>query len=86
MVTLIYVEPLAQGWALRQAKVANPQVFASGAKAEDAALRLGERLAAAGAPAEIRIYLRDGVLGGRFLCPATHLSEPTMSQSLPPTL
>lgn len=71
MVELICVEPLAEGWALSQAAVANPQVFASGAKAEDAALRLGARLAAAGAAAEIRIYLRDGALGGRFLCPAS---------------
>ncbi|MEO8926059.1 MAG: hypothetical protein ABI306_02750 [Caulobacteraceae bacterium] len=70
MVQVICVEPLAQGWALRQAAVDNPQVFASGAKAEDAALRLGARLAAAGDPTEIRIYLRDGALGGRFLCPA----------------
>ncbi len=70
MVKVISVQPLAQGWALCQAAVDNPQVFASGAKAEDAALRLGARLAAAGDSAEIRIYLRDGALGGRFVCPA----------------
>ena len=40
------------------------------AKAEDAALRLGSRLAEAGDATEIRIYLRDGTLAGRFLCPA----------------
>jgi hypothetical protein len=71
MVKVICVEPLADGWALRHATVDNPQVFVSGAKAEDAALRLGARLAAAGDAAEIRIYLRDGALGGRFLCPAS---------------
>ncbi|MGI8841182.1 MAG: hypothetical protein ACR2F8_10465 [Caulobacteraceae bacterium] len=70
MVKVISVEPLAHGWALRQPAVDNPQVFVSGAKAEDAALRLGARLAAAGDAAEIRIYLRGGALGGRFLCPA----------------
>lgn len=86
MVKLIYVEPLAEGWALRQAAVANPQVFVSGAKAEDAALRLGARLAAAGDATEIRIYLRDGVLGGRFLCPATAVSDPASAQTLPPAL
>ena len=64
MVKVISVEPLAQGWALHEPTIDNPQVFASGAKAEDAALRLGARLAAAGAAAEIR------ALGGRFLCPA----------------
>jgi len=70
MVKVISVQPLAQGLALCQAAVDNPQVFASGAKAEDAALRLGARLAAAGDAAEIHIYLRDGALGGRFVCPA----------------
>ena len=70
MLQVISVEPLANGWAVRQASVDNPQVFSSGAKAEDAALRLGARLADAGDPAEIRIYLRDGALGGRFLYPA----------------
>lgn len=70
MVKVISVQPLAHGWALHQAAIDNPQVFASGAKAEDAALRLGARLAEAGDDTEIRIYLRDGVLGGRFVCPA----------------
>ena len=70
MVKVISVEPLAHGWALHEETVANPQVFASGAKAEDAALRLGARLAAAGDAAEIRIYLRGGALAARFLCPA----------------
>jgi hypothetical protein len=70
MVQVISVEPLAGGWAVRQDRVDNPQVFTSGAKAEDAALRLGARLAEAGDPTEIRIYLRDGALGGRFVCPA----------------
>ena len=70
MVRVIIVEPLAHGWAVRQPQVDNSQVFASGAKAEDAARRLGARLARAGETTEIRVYLRDGALGGRFLCPA----------------
>ncbi len=69
MIRLIVVEPFAQGWAVRQPEVDNAQLFASGAKAEDAALRLGERLAENGLPAEIQIYLRDGALAGRFVCP-----------------
>lgn len=68
MVQVIAVEPVDGGWALRQASVDNDQLFASGAKAEDAAKRLGARLSDAGAAAEIRIYLRDGSLAGRFLC------------------
>ena len=70
MIQVINVEPLGQGWAVRHDSVDNPQVFASGARAEDAALSLGARLAAAGRAAEIRIYLRGGALGGRYVCPA----------------
>ena len=70
MPKLIVVEPFAHGWAVRHEDGVVSQVFRSGAKAEAAAHRLGARLALAGIAAEIRVYLRDGVLGGRFLCPA----------------
>jgi hypothetical protein len=70
MINVIYVEPMAGGWAVRQDDIVNPQVFASGAKAEDAALRLAQSLAGAGLASEVRVYLRDGALGGRFTCPA----------------
>jgi hypothetical protein len=70
MVRVIVVEPFAHGWAVKQPSVDNTQEFASGAKAEDAARRLGARLAGAGHPAEIQVYLRDGALAGRFVCPA----------------
>ena len=70
MVRVIVVEPFAHGWAVKQPSVDNSQVFASGAKAEDAAMRLGESLANAGLPAEIQVYLRDGALAGRFVCAA----------------
>ena len=70
MIQTIRVEPMADGWAVCQAAVENPQVFTSGAKAEDAARRLGASLSKAGATTEIRVYLRDGSLGGRFLCAA----------------
>jgi hypothetical protein len=70
MVEVIYVEPLAEGWAVRHQSVENPQVFVSGAKAEEAARSLGSRLSQAGAPSEIRVILRDGTLAGRFACPS----------------
>jgi len=70
MVRVIVVEPLAHGWAVRQPQVDNSQIFTSGAKAEDAAKRMGARLAGVGQATEIRVYLRDGALGGRFLCSA----------------
>jgi acetylornithine/succinyldiaminopimelate/putrescine aminotransferase len=69
MISTIYVEPMADGWAVRQDEIDNPQVFNSGAKAEEAALRLAQRLASAGHASEVVVYLRDGMLGGRFVCP-----------------
>ncbi len=70
MVSIIIVEPFAEGWAVTQPTVANPQIFSSGAKAEDAAIRLGACLAEAGQSAEIQVYMRGGALAGKFLCPA----------------
>ena len=74
-VNVIYVEPMAQGWAVRQDLADNPQVFSSGAKAEDAALRLAKRLAKAGQASEVRVYLRGGALGGRFECPTPERAD-----------
>lgn len=70
MVNTIVVEPLAEGWALRQDMSDNPQVFASGAKAEEAARRLAESLAKAGQASEIQVFLRGGGLAGRIAWPA----------------
>jgi hypothetical protein len=50
-------------------------VFLSGAKAEDAAMRLGTRLAQSGQTTEIVVYLRGGALGGRFICQAGEAEE-----------
>lgn len=79
MIRVIVVEPLAHGWAVRQPQVDNSQVFTSGAKAEAAARRLGARLADAGETTEIRVYLRNGALGGRFVCPA--FQNPSLQSS-----
>lgn len=68
MVQVIAVEPVEGGWTMSPSLADNAQIFISGAKAEDAARRLGARLSNAGSAAEIRIFLRDGTLAGRFLC------------------
>ncbi len=68
MVRLIQVEPLGDSWAVRSDQIANDMIFRSGREAEAAAKRLGERLAAAGDFAEIRIHIRGGALAGRFVC------------------
>jgi hypothetical protein len=46
-------------------------VFKSGATAEAAARQLGEAIASGGEAAEVHIFLRDGSLAERLLCPAT---------------
>jgi hypothetical protein len=68
-VRLISVKPLGEGWAVRSDPFANDMIFRSGARAESAARRLGQTLAAAGERAEIRVHDRAGGLVGRFACP-----------------
>ena len=73
MAHTISVLPEQNGWVVRSAAFENDMVFHSGAKAEAAARRLGEKLAAHGQAAEIRVILRDGSLAGRFVCaPRNH--------------
>ena len=68
-VRVITVKPFLQAWAVDCPGVENPMIYATGGGAELAARRLGERLAAVGEWAEIRVVLRDGTTGGRFVCP-----------------
>ena len=66
----IAVTAVADGWQLTIDGISNPMMFRSGREAEKAARRLADRLARAGEASEIRLYLKDGSLGGRFLSPA----------------
>jgi len=68
MVHTVSVIPVSGGWAVSARAIAAPMVFFSGAKAEAAARRLAETLAHRGETAEIRIFLRDGSMAGRFVC------------------
>ena len=67
---IIDVRALAHGWTVRSEVIDNDLVFRSGRAAEQAAVRLADRLAKAGIPTEIRMHLKDGTLGGRFFSPA----------------
>jgi hypothetical protein len=69
MVDVISVVPAAHGWMVRAEPFDGGMMFLSGAAAESTARELGARLAAHGRPAEIRVFLRDGSLAGRFACP-----------------
>ena len=68
MVQRIYVEPAGAGWAVRPEGFANAMLFHSGAKAERSARKLAQNMAVSGQPAEIQVLLRDGSVGGRFIC------------------
>ncbi len=70
MHAIIRVEPLVGGWMVRPSDRAQAEVYASGARAEEAALRLAARLSEAGHSSEVVVYLRDGALAGRFVCGA----------------
>ena len=70
MIRLISVTPVGDGWTVAVEPFDNEMMFLSGAKAESAARRMGRTLAKSGVTADIRIFLRDGALAARFVCPA----------------
>jgi hypothetical protein len=69
MVHMITVRPNEGGWAVSSHAFENAMLFLSGEKAEAAARALARHVADAGEPAQIEIWLRDGQLAGRFICP-----------------
>jgi hypothetical protein len=70
MSRIISVKPVGDGWAVASDAFDSEMMFLSGAKAEAAARRLAGTLAKSGESSEIRIFLRDGALAGRFAVPA----------------
>lgn len=74
MVRLISVQPIGEGWSVTLDALAGDMMFLSGAKAEAAARRMANALAGSGEESEIRIFLRDGRLAGRFAVPARPLA------------
>ena len=71
MIRMISVTPVGDAWTVRSEPFDNEMMFFSGAKAESAARRMGRTIARGGYTAEIRIFLRDGSLAARFVCPAS---------------
>lgn len=63
----VVVEPFGDAWAVRVDEV-EPQLFARGRAAEDAAKSIAEALAAAGDHVEIHLFLRNGTKAARFVC------------------
>ena len=67
---LISVTPANDGWAIRSESLDGSLYFTKGGQAEATARNLAERAANSGRSAEVRVFLRDGALAGRFLHPA----------------
>lgn len=76
MVQAITVAPSADGWTVKSEAFDSEMFFRSGAAAEAAACSLGTRIARVGSAVEIHIFLRDGALGGRYVC-APHSDDYT---------
>jgi hypothetical protein len=70
MIRTISVQPVGDGWSVVSDAFDSDMMFLSGAKAESAARRMAAAMAKTGEASEIRIFLRDGQLAGRFLTPA----------------
>jgi len=62
----ISVVPVAGGWSVQSALVDGPLMFLSGAKAEEKARALGERIAAMGRDAKVLIHDRSRALVGTW--------------------
>lgn len=67
MALSIVVAPEGDAWVVQSEALHSELTFAGGGAAETAARHLADRVAAEGRSAEVRIYLRDGALAGRFL-------------------
>ena len=69
MTEVITVAPSQGAWVVGRGG-SGPQIFRSSVTAEAAARQLGDAIAQGGEAAEIQIFLRDGALADRFVCPA----------------
>ena len=75
MALIVSVVPAGEGWAIRSDVLDADLQFEQGGRAEAAARALADRYAQSGRSAEVRIFLRDRTLAGRFAHPAAATSE-----------
>lgn len=66
IVRRIIVEPSGEGWTVREVGKPETKTYPSGGEAERAARALGDRFAAEGAFAHVKILLLNGKVGGRY--------------------
>ncbi len=67
MAHIVSVRAEGAAWLVECDSPGFPCSFQSGARAEAAAVFQAEARARGGAPTEVRLFLRDGSLAGRFL-------------------
>jgi hypothetical protein len=67
LVRRIVVEPAGDTWRVREMGQRDARTYVSGADAKRAARALGERFAAEGAFVHLKIMLRNGEVGGRYI-------------------
>jgi hypothetical protein len=67
MRNLVSVRPDGDAWRVESESPCFTHTYDSGARAEEAAVRHAEGRARHGEPTEVRLFLRDGSLAGRFL-------------------
>jgi hypothetical protein len=73
MQNLVSVRPHGACWLVESEAPGFPRSYPSGARAEEAAIQHADDRAADGKPTEVRLFLRDGSLAGRFLvCSPEH--------------
>lgn len=73
---VIRVGPAQEGWCVEADGLSTALMFCSGGRAEAAARDLASAFAAAGEHSEVRVFLRDGSLAGRYVCAPEARSEP----------
>lgn len=67
---LISIRAAQNGWTVEGDTFSHGMMFLSGKEAENAARSLADRYAQSGRSTEVRVFLRDGSLAGRFVCAA----------------
>ena len=63
----VSIEPTGNGWAVSSDLADNAMIFNSGAKAEDAAVRLARAISESGDLVQLKIGLRDGTSAVRII-------------------
>jgi len=79
----VTVQPFGAGWAVSCVEFDNPMVFRLGLVAQQAAIRLAQRLMRVVGAAEICIRRSDGTVASRFACAPLSLAGSETPEQAP---